>query len=255
MTNTKETTRFSDRPRAVRAFTMIDLMVSLAIIIILIAIMLPAISLVRESARRVICGSNLRQLGMGVSMFAQDNKERLPPSVFLPAPRANAAYLPSLDRMDTIHLDRQEFPGLGAKLWDGMGHLYQREYITAANLFYCPSHHGNFAFANAIDDWRQPDPDREIIVNYLYRGMGPDESRVLYKIPPTAGLVTDTLRSYEDLNHDGGFNVLQAGLAVNWLQDINGQIANDILLRSGNDDNNSGNVQDAWSMLDRTPSD
>ncbi len=236
---------------------MIDLMVSILVISVLIAIMLPAISKVRESARRVICGSNLRQMGLGVSLYAQDHKELLPPSVFLPPPRTNASTLPALDRMDTIHLTRTEFPAqMRNGLWDGLGHLYGDDYITAANIFYCPSHHGNFSFDDASDQWQKLDPTREIIVNYLYRGTGPNDSRVLYKIPSTAALVTDTLRSYEDLNHEGGFNVLQAGLAVNWLDDVGNEIANDLLLRTEDEgDDHSTTVQNAWGRLDGVPGD
>ncbi|MEX0875992.1 MAG: hypothetical protein WD114_00915 [Phycisphaerales bacterium] len=229
-------------------------MVSLAVISVLIALMFPAITMVRESTRRVICGSNLRQLGMGVSIYAQDHKDRLPGSVFLPPQHSNAASFPAYDRMDTVWLSREEFPGMRNDLWDGLGYLYGEEYIAAANLYYCPSHHGGFTFEEASDDWAQLDPREEIIINYLYRGTGPQGARVLYKIPSSAALVTDTLRSYNDLNHEGGFNVLQAGLAVNWFEDIGGEIAQGILMRTDDDNpNHSSTVQNAWGRLDQMP--
>lgn len=232
---------------------MIDLLVSLVIVAILIALMLPAIGMVRESTRKVICASNLRQVGLGLSLYSDDQRERLPDSVFLPpAPRGQASSAAAYERMDTVWLPTREFPDLGDDRWDGLGILFGAEYITAASIYYCPSHQGAFNYSDHQDDWANLHRPNEIIVNYLYRGSGPSGSRVLYNIESTAALVTDTLRSYYDLNHKGGFNVLQAGLAVDWYEDIGGQIANDILLRGGDDDPSS-TVRNAWGRLDEIP--
>lgn len=231
---------------------MIDLLVSIAIVAILIALMFPAISMVRESTRKVVCGSNLRQVGLGVSLFSQDNRDVLPDSVFLPEWNRQTSSASSPDRMDTVLLSSSEFPGRVRERWDGMGLLFRDEYISAPNIFYCPSHRGNFAFLDAESAWGNLAVADEIIVNYLYRGMGPDNQRVLYNINSTAALVTDTLRSYEDLNHAAGFNVLQAGLAVDWYEDIGSQIANDLLGRDAGDDSTTV-VRDAWDRLDEIP--
>jgi hypothetical protein len=231
---------------------MMDLMVSMAVISVLIAMLLPAVSKVRESTQRVICGHNLRQIGMGMSVYTQDNSDRLPDSVFLPQQRPDTASLPSLHRMDTVRVTQQEFDFLRRdELWDGLGMLYDQEYVTASNSFYCPSHSGNFMFEDGEEEWNVDDAKNEIVINYIFRGTGPDGRRVLYNIEPSAGLVTDTLRSYEDLNHERGFNVLQAGLAVNWFADSGDQIAQDILLRSNEDDGSKSNsVVNAWDRLD-----
>jgi type II secretory pathway pseudopilin PulG len=236
-----------------RAFTLIDLLVSLAIVSILIALMLPAISMVRESTRKVVCASNLRQVGLAINMFADDNGGLLPDSQFLPEEaRANtySVWLP--ERMDTVLLRSDDVIGNPSNRWDGLGHLIQGEYLSAPNTFYCPSHRGNFMFEDAQSDWARVDSADEIIVNYLYRGMGPNFNRRLYRIDARAALTTDTIRSYEDLNHKDGFNVMQAGLAVDWYEDIGGQIANDLLARGGQND--SATTQDAWDRLDEIPS-
>lgn len=61
-----------------RGFTLIELLVVIAIIGILAAMLFPAFSQARESARRAVCLSNLRQVGMALQMYTMDNNERLP---------------------------------------------------------------------------------------------------------------------------------------------------------------------------------
>jgi len=61
-----------------RRFTLIELLVVVAIIAILAAMLLPVLGRAREQARRSACLSNLRQLGMATTMYAEDHAAFLP---------------------------------------------------------------------------------------------------------------------------------------------------------------------------------
>lgn len=60
------------------AFTLIELLIVIAIIGLLISILVPALSRAREMSRRAICGSNLRQFGISLLQYSQDFESWLP---------------------------------------------------------------------------------------------------------------------------------------------------------------------------------
>lgn len=66
----------STRPQ--RGFTLVELLVVISIVALLMAVLLPALGAARDKARQVMCGANLRQMGIGMKMYADSNGQWAP---------------------------------------------------------------------------------------------------------------------------------------------------------------------------------
>ncbi len=66
-----------------KAFTLVELLVVISIIALLMAILMPTLTKVRQQAQAVVCKSNLRQLALFGVMYAVDNDDSFPMGVFV----------------------------------------------------------------------------------------------------------------------------------------------------------------------------
>jgi len=233
------------------AFTLIEVLVSIAVIATLIGLLIPGLNKAHETARRVACSSNLRQFGFGISSYAEASQDRLPPSGFLPRGWGGRSASPSgePDQMLIVRVGSEQLAYKDGILWDGLGRLFYAGYLAPGKVFYCPSHRGRHPFARYVSYWG--DRRGEIVSNYQYRGMGAGGNSIpkLYQIEPAnIAIAADGMRSKADYNHRVGINYLRADLGVNWLSDPGGQLAE--LLPDDEDESNSSTTNTIWDMLD-----
>lgn len=128
-----------------RAFTLIELLVVISIIALLVSILLPALGKARESAKSTVCKSNLRQISLGFSYYAEDNNYRFPSRTPINTSVYYAAYTEQL---------------VGQNYWDffwthGANQNWKflleldttRKYVSDWTAFQCPSDKGDAVYS------------------------------------------------------------------------------------------------------------
>jgi prepilin-type N-terminal cleavage/methylation domain-containing protein/prepilin-type processing-associated H-X9-DG protein len=199
--------------RTRKAFTLVELLVVIAIIAVLLAILLPSLASVKEMAKRIKCGNNLRGTGMGIKLYADNNSGSLPPIEMMvrktpPKPQQSHAYW----------VASAESAGSGAgqppKYVFNLGSLHKAGLIDNPVVFYCPADN---LWQDIYKCYNTPGPWGAKITDYSFpdpRLSGQSDTyanRVTYAYWPqgrkymTAGNIND----YQD-----GFSQCEIGIPV-----------------------------------------
>jgi hypothetical protein len=231
----------------------------MGVVAILIAIMLPSLASVRETAHQIVCRSNVRQIGYGIAMNADANKDAIPRTGTING-NAVAEGAPDDYSYETMTLrygpDNTPTQFL-VNRWDGLGLLFVSDYLPAPKLFYCPSHRGRNPYRDYADAWGSE--SGLIVGNYQYRGRGPTGTIVaghpvmatrLSQIMPAASLVADGLKSQSDFNHQIGANILHADVSTTWFNDSSHLVSE--LLPKDNQAPSSSLTNSAWNEFDNS---
>ncbi len=212
-------------------FTLLDLLVSVAVMVVLIALLSPSLMAAHESARRIRCAVHMQQIGYAIHMYTDDMRGMLPPAQYKAEPRTSTsnrtAATPSPWANDTIMVrfealtpGAERTEGGMAVTWDGLGVLFDLEYLKSPQAFYCPSHHGNHGYSVYKQDW--VDLRGEIASNYQYRV--PAQSAYLADLDIWMAILADGMETKLDYNHRIGNNYLRIDGGVSWYLDDDGSV-------------------------------
>jgi len=240
-----------------RAFTLVDLMVSIAVIGLLVGLLTPAVAAAKAAALRSACAANVRQLGLASQMFAYERGGRMPKSVFSLSSNTAFGYAPAqtvhlrVDKSSVAQSTTASSNANTSKLkeqWDGLGQLYKLELIEAPEVFYCP----RATSEHTIDRYRPKFAGESgpIIGNYQLRLTDP--LKYLSDLNPNMALIANSMRSVEEHSHKNGNNMLLADMSVQWFADGLRLMAYlHPIAGQATDRGGENPIEEAWGFLDK----
>lgn len=135
-------------------FTLVELLVVISVIALLMALLVSSLPAARERARRVACASRLRQIGLGLSVYASNYDERIPRSFFDPEALitfpAHSYMAYWIDRYATSESE---------KILAGpfnIAHLFNDRIIEDPKNFYCPSAPEGLRYKDFVGKFKWP---------------------------------------------------------------------------------------------------
>jgi prepilin-type N-terminal cleavage/methylation domain-containing protein len=159
----------SNNPSHTAGFSLIELLIVVAIIGVLVALALPGLSMARRQARITTCAINLRQCHTALSAHAADNKNQVPrgpdiPIVFTPAVQWSQLahrliWIPYFGGAAGV-------PSPGEP--NGLGVLLKNQYLSETKALFCPGDELNSAQEN-INLYNQKDTSTPAYGSYIYR--------------------------------------------------------------------------------------
>ncbi len=167
-----------------KGFTLIELLVVIAVIALLMAILIPLLQASRERARRVACASGLRQIGLGLIVYASNYDDRIPKSFF--DPEEPLFRIPAYSyQVYWVNLDATSE---SEKITDGpwnLAHLFEDRIIEDPKIFYCPSARKGMRYEDYVGKFKWPfpsdifpNPSHRIRVGYNYYPQGTSREKL-----------------------------------------------------------------------------